>query len=366
MQLCLSYIDDPGAHIPDADGQLHVYFMPIGQGDAAVIQCPGGSLNVYDWGSSNERDDRFWAGPELRDYLDGRIGDIRTIVVTHHHWDHYSLLPDTFPSEDELSGLENIYIACTEDNMAPVMAEWVDDINGHSKLRLFNGGDHCGTNDVECGTLDVCPGDDVETFVMTANMEGGCPADGNRNIDSIVTKFSFGGLIILMPGDFEDPTSDADADGPQKEMVEYYGSELVTPVYHVAHHGATNLANKLVWLEGVAPDAIVASGDAWYEYGHPRCLMIDRLLDDVGSLCEPGSSCPDGSSIQDTYTCGLSTTEFETRTGNTHAIYTTTPDQSNMNLIEVASTGSSWTITHTSVAQKKGKVAELPTRQDEH
>ncbi len=363
--MCFWYIDDPGTHIPDPDGQLHVYFLPIGQGDATVIQCPGGSLNLYDWGSSNSRGERFWAGPELRDYLAGRIGDIRSVLVTHHHWDHYSLLPDTFPSEAELSGLEHIYIACTEDNMAATMRDWVDDINGRSKLRLFNGGNHCGTNGVDCGTLDFCPGDNVDTFVMAANMDGGCPGGGNLNIDSVVTKVSYGGLSILLCGDFEDPTSGAGSDGPQRQMVEYYGSELVTPVYHAAHHGATNLANKLVWLEGVAPDALIGTGDAWYQYGHPRCLMIDRLLDDVGSLCQPGSSCPAGSDTQTTYTCGISSSEFDTRTGNTHAIYTTTPDQSNMNLIDVASTGSSWRITYESMAQKKPtwkeeQMAELP------
>ncbi len=104
-QLCFWYVDDPGTHIPNPDGQLHVYFLPIGQGDATVIQCPSGTLN--DWGSSNSRGERFWAGPELRDHLAGRIGDIRSVLVTHHHWDHYSLLPDTFPSEAELSGLEH-------------------------------------------------------------------------------------------------------------------------------------------------------------------------------------------------------------------------------------------------------------------
>ncbi len=316
-----------------------------------MIQCPNGSLNLYDWGSSNGRGDGFWNETRLRGYLNGRIGDIRSIVVTHHHQDHYNLLPGTFLSESELSGLEHIYIACTKNHMSQVLQNWVNAINGNSKLRVFNNGSHCGTNNVSCESLDMCPGYNVVTSVMSANM-GGC-AGGNKNIESIVTKFTFGGLSILLSGDFEDSIPDENANGPQRQMVDHYGKNLTTQVYHAAHHGATARANKPVWLTGVAPNATVASGDPWFTHRHPRCSVFDRLRDDVGSLCQPGSSCPAGSSTQHNYTCGINNSATESRPGNTHAIYTTTPDQSNLNLIDVASTDSSWTITHTPVAREK-------------
>ena len=34
----------------DIDGQLHVWTLPVGQGDCRIIQCPDGELNLFDCG----------------------------------------------------------------------------------------------------------------------------------------------------------------------------------------------------------------------------------------------------------------------------------------------------------------------------
>ncbi len=349
-----------------------MYFLPVGQGDATVIQCPDGSLNLYDWGSISARRGPFWATKELRCYLKCSFGDIQNILVTHYNSDHYNLLPQTFPVKNhELTGLKNIYIACTEELMkqkADTFAEWVKTTK--AKVEVFRGGKKCGPfEDEKCDIkLEMCSttkkGLNVQTFVMAANL-GGCAGGSKLNVDSIVTKFIFGGLKILLSGDFEGE--------PQvSTMVEFYNKgdkkDLEeTEVYHAAHHGATSKANTKTWLGGIKPKAVVSSGDPWHTYGHPRCHMFDLLLgkdnDMEKCLCEHGAAtnpCPRDSSKQDTYSCGqpeIKKEPVKKENPNTHGIYTTTPLKDHMNLIHVASTKEgSWTITipYTSVPKTKG------------
>ncbi len=53
------------SRIPDPDGQLHFYFLPVGQGDTTVIQCPEGQLGIYDMGSTSRASSRFWKADKL-------------------------------------------------------------------------------------------------------------------------------------------------------------------------------------------------------------------------------------------------------------------------------------------------------------
>ena len=59
------------AGLPAADGLLHVYNLPVGQGDAQILQCPSGQLNIIDMGSNQwpkreAQDERFWGAEEIK------------------------------------------------------------------------------------------------------------------------------------------------------------------------------------------------------------------------------------------------------------------------------------------------------------
>ena len=94
-------------------------------------------------------------------------------------------------------------------------------------------------------------------------------------------------------GDFEDETPDWDEDGLQKLMVDYYGSELETTVFTLAHHGADYLANKPVLQGALKPLAIFASADTDYRYGHcdihraTRATPTERQTCGVDVYCMP-------------------------------------------------------------------------------
>ena len=57
----------------------------------------------------------------------------------------------------------------------------------------------------------------------------------------------YGDVSLQLNGDFEDETSDWYEDGPQKELVDYYGDDMQVTVYKIAHHGASFQANKPVF-----------------------------------------------------------------------------------------------------------------------
>ena len=47
----------------NGDGQLHIYALPVGQGDGTVIQCPNGDITIVDLGSSTRK--QSYNPPEL-------------------------------------------------------------------------------------------------------------------------------------------------------------------------------------------------------------------------------------------------------------------------------------------------------------
>ena len=55
--------------LPKPDGFMHVYALPVGQGDSHVVQCPSGSLSIIDLGSSEDALAGYWATSELISFL---------------------------------------------------------------------------------------------------------------------------------------------------------------------------------------------------------------------------------------------------------------------------------------------------------
>ena len=58
--------------IADADGLFHISTLPVGQGDAHVIQCPNGDLSIVDFGTSDGVAAGFWFNNELTAFLQAR------------------------------------------------------------------------------------------------------------------------------------------------------------------------------------------------------------------------------------------------------------------------------------------------------
>ena len=74
--------------MPQADGNMHVYSLPVGEGDCQVIQCPSGDVAIVDMGTISPQGDGYWFTNDIRSFLGGQLSKVVTIVITHPHNSH--------------------------------------------------------------------------------------------------------------------------------------------------------------------------------------------------------------------------------------------------------------------------------------
>lgn len=154
--------------------------------------------------------------------------------------------------------------------------------------------------------------------------------------------------------------------GAQKQLVDFYGDGLQSTVFIPSHHTASRLANKRVLRDAIKPKALMTSANPWYRYGHPRCLVLHAFRDYVGTLCKPTVTDPNNEfycgeplkslsideKLQRTYSCGQSSSEVEEVINNEHAIYTSTPKQNTIQVVEFMTNGEKWNFKLTPSSKK--------------
>ena len=81
----------PITRLTSADQNLNILALPVGQGDATIIQCPTqyeGKLTVIDMGSSKHKG--FMSKQDITKYLKGFI--IEKVFLSHPDKDHINFL----------------------------------------------------------------------------------------------------------------------------------------------------------------------------------------------------------------------------------------------------------------------------------
>ena len=73
--------------MPPPDENLNMYILPVGQGDAHVIQCPkrgqdqGGEVSIIDMGSSSNTSNSFWNKDQIRFFLKANRNMVRYNII---------------------------------------------------------------------------------------------------------------------------------------------------------------------------------------------------------------------------------------------------------------------------------------------
>ena len=242
------------SHIPDADDNVHVYALPVGQGDCTVIQCPKdskggkGLISIIDAGASNRRG----MGPEeVANFLHGT--HLNLVVLTHSHKDHHAYVD--FILEGYKTKVD-VYHSCS----------W-GSYNVKSLYANPKEIKKCGSIK-ECGvTLKLCPNAAV-TLSVVASALGDCKGNRAKNEDSIISKITYAGVSTLISGDFE---------GGQDFMKDFLakgGADIRSDIYRLCHHGAFNgNANTAEFLNAVGAKYVFSSSG--YRYNHPRCEVYN-------------------------------------------------------------------------------------------
>uniref|UniRef100_A0A1X7TTX4 Metallo-beta-lactamase domain-containing protein n=1 Tax=Amphimedon queenslandica TaxID=400682 RepID=A0A1X7TTX4_AMPQE len=270
--------------IPDADDRLHVYALPVGQGDCTVIQCPRGqgdprkgTVSIIDAGASRSTNKLGMKEKDILDFLAGTR--LNFVVITHSDLDHRSYINAILQSygkthlqKTNIKKTFPVYHSCAWSSYR-IKSEYAKS----KEVSKCAGVKKCKKK------LKLCPHSDNfgPTLSFVASAYGGCQGKNKKaaNEDSIISKITYAGRSTLITGDFELK------DDKMTTFLQKANGDLKSDIYRLSHHGASNKkANQIQFLDAVGASYVFSSSG--YKYGHPRCQIYEyyykkKLLDIV-------------------------------------------------------------------------------------
>lgn len=232
------------------DGELHVSFLDVGEGDAIFIQ-KGNQQVLIDGGPGPQAID---LGLSRRMPFWDRTIDL--LVLTHPHSDHLAGLVEVLR---RYRVGQVLYPAL--DYRSPLFDEW---------MRLIAESGVKST--VACAGQQVALGDGaiMEVLNPPVNPLSGSESDLDNN--SIVLRLRDGKVSFLLAADIMRDT--------EWELVRER-ADLASTVFKVAHHGS-DTSTTSEFLAVVNPQAAIISCGAGNKFGHPNDVVVDRLEQKLG------------------------------------------------------------------------------------
>ena len=255
-------------------GKLTVYFLDVGQGDAALIIFPGGATMLVDAGGepSFERagqeeteidfgDDSFGVGEVVVSRFLWSLGltGIDYALVTHAHADHIGGLSQV---------IENFRVGQAVIGRAPGAHNGFDHFRAATVRRAIRVGV------VSAGERFEIEGVSIEVLwppVAAAQATSG-------NDDSVVLRLGYGSVSILLAGDIEQPTEQA---------LVRSGAVLRAEVLKVPHHGSRT-SSSASFIDAVRPLCAVISVGERSRFGHPHADVLARYFARSAKLYQTG------------------------------------------------------------------------------
>jgi competence protein ComEC len=233
-----------------ASGLLRVTFLDVGQGDAALVEFPGGGTMLIDAGPktfSSDAGDRTVV-PFLRNR---GISRIDYLVVSHPHGDHLGGVPAVMAAMDVGSIIEG-------------------PSEGRSALyqRFRRLADSLEVPRLQVGAGDVIGRNlPARVYVLAPDDPDG-PGPENLNDRSVALLLRYGRTTVIFPGDAEE--------GSEAAMVSRYGPFLDADILKAGHHGSRTSSSP-GFVADVTPAWTVVSSGEGNSFGHPSPLVLVRL-----------------------------------------------------------------------------------------
>jgi competence protein ComEC len=227
------------------DGNLHVAFLDVGQGDAIFIQTPSGRQIVVDGG-------RYPSVlyQELGRRLPFWDREIDLVIATHPEADHISGLPGLFERYEVgqlLTNGENKETAVSEALNSAAVDQGIT-------IRSVSAGELIVIEDgVHLEVLNPPP----LQFFQSSNQ------------NSIAVRLTYGSLSVFLTGDTEMLAEQA--------MIQS-GHTLQSVILKAGHHGS-NTSSTAAFLTAVQPQVVVISSGKDNQFGHPHPEMLQRAAE---------------------------------------------------------------------------------------
>lgn len=230
------------AQASQAEGELTVTFLDVGQGNAVLVQS-GGEAMLIDGG------DREYSSFVVSCLKNAGVTELSYAVASHYDADHLNGIVGAlhaFPCEEVLAA---DYVTDTRvyESFCEVIAEQGIELVYPKAGEVYEIGDASFTV--------VCP-DSYDH------------ADANDN--SVGIRLVHGANSFLICGD---------AGEASEEAMLKSGVVLDSDVYLASHHGSDG-SSSAEFLEAVSPEAVVISVGKDNQYGHPSA----RVLDDAAAV----------------------------------------------------------------------------------
>jgi len=227
---------------------VSVYFLDVGQGDAALIQ-KGNYQILIDGGP----DDKVLTG--LGKVMPLTDRKIEVMILSHPHADHLVGLNQIL-DRYEIGQIYMTGVLYTSNQYLEFLSK-IKEKNITANTSLV--GDEFKPFDGSTFTF-LWPGDQYREKEID-----------NLNNSSIVSKFCYLQKCVLLTGDIE---TDA-----QSEMFAYYSKNIEifkSDILKIPHHGSINGINESL-LNIVAPKEAIIEVGADNKFGHPHKQTIDLL-----------------------------------------------------------------------------------------
>ena len=228
----------------DDGEQLSVTFLDVGQGDAILIEGPGGGRILVDGGPSG--DARSGALGRQLPFHDRRID---LVIVTPPQADHIGGFPEALESYDVGAVLDSAF-----ESESPFYEALVEAADAAGVPRYV----------ATLGQrIDLGGG----AWIEVIGPDGALGAGADPNDASTVLRVVMGDVSFLLTGDIE---------AAGEAALVRSGTELRATVLKVAHHGSST-STTAAFLSRAAPAVGVISVGATNTFGHPTAAVLSRL-----------------------------------------------------------------------------------------
>ena len=243
---------------PEPDGNLHVDFMDVGQGDSALITFPNGETMLVDAGGRTNYkspDESVEFEPDIprigevvvSEFLWERgVGQVDHVVATHADADHIQGLVDV--SKNFWIGKAYFGMFQTDPELSELLNVW------HERTIPINR--------FAAGDVFEIGGARVEVL----NPPYGPPPTMSSNNGSVVLRVIFGETEILLTGDIE---------APAEEALLASADALASDVVKVPHHGSRTSSTE-GFVRAVSPSIAIISVGRRSRFGHPHTEVVER------------------------------------------------------------------------------------------